>query len=113
MATWRYEISPRALKNISLARTIFFNMRREILVSPSGHVIFFLYKILTIEQKTKKPQVLDSTQKYCELIGQCDITCVEKMISPLACMGGYSFYRFVTTWYTTKLYIIIKSILIN
>ena len=91
MATWRYEISPRALKNISLARTIFFNMRREILVSPSGHVIFFLYKILTIQQKTKKPQVLDSTQKYCELIGQCDITCGKKNDIATGMHGGIQF----------------------
>ena len=67
-----------AARRYGISLQVFFNIRREILVSPSGHVIFFLYKILTIQQKTKKPQVLDSMQKYCELIGQCDITRVEK-----------------------------------
>ena len=47
MVTWRYEISLLMLKKIfhsfaSLTREIFFNTRREIFLSPWGHVLLFL-----------------------------------------------------------------------
>ena len=59
-------------------RVKYFSTKEDklhITVSPNDYVIFFLlYKILTIHQKTKKPQEVDSAQKYCELIGQmCDL----------------------------------------
>ena len=46
MAAWRYEISLLLLKIVhsfpALTREIFFNTPREIFVSPSGHVMFYL-----------------------------------------------------------------------
>ena len=68
MAAWRYEIFHLVLKKI-------FQHKMRNFVSPSGHKMFLLfYKILAMQQKTKKPKVLDSAQNTASWLVKNDIT---------------------------------------
>ena len=72
MAARRYEIYLRVLKNI-------FQHEKRNCVSPGDHVIFFLlYKILIIQQKTKKTKYLTTRENIASLLVKNDITRVDK-----------------------------------
>ena len=55
----------------AILKQIYSHANKACLQAVMYTVIFFLlYKILAMQQETKKSQVLDSARKYCELIGQ-------------------------------------------